>query len=188
MSVKVKKSKETKDVSPAKESGGTSLAERVVQHPLLSLREEVDRLFDDFFSGFSLGPFGRHAFDLEPFRKIESRLPSFSGFFPRMDVGETDAEYTLTAELPGMDEKDIEITLSNGVVSIEGEKKEEKEEKKKDYRLMERHYGSISRSYRLPEEVNEDKAEATFEKGILVIKIPKTKSTKKMKKVKIRSG
>lgn len=188
MSVKVKKPKENVPASPPPKSEDSKLAERIVQHPLLSLREEVDRLFDDFFSGFSLGPFGRRAFEMEPFRRLESKISTFGGVLPRMDISESDTEFVLTAELPGLDEKDIEVELSDGVLTIEGEKKEKKEEKKKDYHLMERHYGSIRRSYRVPVEVNEDKVSASFDRGVLTVTMPKATPRKKAKKVPIKGS
>ena len=90
-----------------------------------------------------------------------------------MDVCEREKEYEITAELPGMDTSNIDVKLANGVLTIKGEKKEEKEEKEKDYYLSERRFGSFQRSFQLPEGIDEDKIQASFEKGVLTIKFPK---------------
>lgn len=184
MSMKVKKPKEER--KPAEVQSG-KLAQRAAQHPLLTLREEVDSLFDDFFSGFHLGPFGRHGLELEPLRRMERVLGSIGGAAPRMDVSETAKNFELCAELPGMDEKDIEVTLSDGTLTIEGEKREEKEKETTDYHLTERHFGSIRRSFKIPETVDEDKITASFRKGVLTLTMPKTKTRGKAKKVTIKA-
>jgi HSP20 family protein len=90
-----------------------------------------------------------------------------------VDIAEKEKSFEVTAELPGMDEKDIEIKLSNGNMIIRGEKRQEKEEKKEDYYLSERHYGSFERIFNLPKGVDADKIEASFSKGVLTISLPK---------------
>ena len=92
---------------------------------------------------------------------------------PRVDVSETDTELKIEAELPGIDEKDVEVVLSDGRLTIKGEKKQEKEEKKKDYHMVERSYGSFARSIVLPFEADPDKVKATFAKGVLTVTVPK---------------
>ena len=101
---------------------------------------------------------------------------------PAMDLVEKDKEYEITAELPGIDEKNVEIKLSNRTLTIKGEKHEEKEEKEKDYYLSERRYGSFQRSFQLPEGVDADKIEANFAKGVLTVKLPKTAEAQKAEK------
>lgn len=161
-------------------------AEREPGHPLFGLRREIDRLFDDFFRGFPLPGFGRSLVDFDPFRRFES---AFSVSVPHVDVTETDKHFEVTAELPGMDEKDIEVTLSDGRLTLKGEKKAEKEDKKKDYYLTERRFGSFNRSFRLPENVNESKIKATFKKGVLTITLPKkAKARTEGKKISISGG
>ena len=130
--------------------------------PFFSLWDRVDRLFGDFARGF----------ELAPFRAMEER---FGAFAPVVDMHESDKEVVVTAELPGMDEKDIDVSLTGDRLTIEGEKKEEKEEKKKDYYRMERSYGSFRRVVPLPEGIDQDKASADFKKGVLTVTIPKTK-------------
>ena len=108
---------------------------------------------------------------------------------PAVDVAEKDKEYEITAELPGMDESNIEVKLSNGMLTITGEKKEEKEEKKKDYYLSERRYGSFERSFQLPEGVDADKIEAKFTKGVLKVVLPKTaEAQKSVKKIAVKAS
>ena len=101
---------------------------------------------------------------------------------PAVDVSEKDKEFEIMAELPGLDEKDVEVKLANGNLTIKGEKKEEKEEREKDYYLSERRYGSFVRSFPLPEGVNADKIEASFAKGVLTVKLPKTAEAQAEKK------
>jgi HSP20 family protein len=146
-------------------------------HPFESLHREVDRLFEDFERGGWLRPFGRFGLDL-PFWRTEMQLPTT----PAVDVAEKDNEYEITAELPGMDESNIEVKLSNGTLTIKGEKSESKEEKKKDYHLSERRYGSFQRSFSVPEGVDTDKIEASFKNGVLSLKLPKTPAAQKAEK------
>ncbi|TIT27253.1 MAG: Hsp20/alpha crystallin family protein, partial [Mesorhizobium sp.] len=93
-----------------------------------------------------------------------------------------DKEYEITVELPGIDEKNVEIKLANRILTLKGEKKEEKEEKDNDYYLSERRYGSFQRSFQLPEGVDADKIDATFAKGVLTVKLPKTAEAQKAEK------
>ena len=130
------------------------------QDPFQSFRTEMDRLFDSFLGG----------------------MPSLTGFrqgfteaqmTPTLDVKENEKEIIVKADLPGMDEKDINLTIHNGVLSLRGEKKSEHTDQRENYHVMERSYGSFQRSIRLPETINEDKAEARFDKGVLTITLPK---------------
>src|SRR5262249_8892627 len=95
------------------------------------------------------------------------------GGAPAVDVVETDNAYELTADLPGIDEKNIEVKLAQGGLTIKGEKQEEKEEKKKDYYLHERHIGSFERHFALPEGVDTDRIEESLKKGVLTVRLPK---------------
>lgn len=151
------------------------------RHPFESLHREIDRLFEDFGTGWPRLSFGRR--ELEPFRHFPTM-----GLSVATDVSETDKDYRITAELPGMDEKDIEVTLSSGVLGIKGEKKEEFEESKKDYYRSERNFGSFQRSFRLPEDADPDHIEAILKKGVLTVVVPKTvDAQKKSRKVEIKS-
>ncbi len=108
---------------------------------------------------------------------------------PAVDVTETDKAYEIAAELPGMDEKNIEVKLADGTLTIKGEKQEEKEEKKKDYYLQERSFGSFQRTFQVPDGVDTDKIEATFKKGVLTVTLPKTAEAQKAeKKIAVKAG
>lgn len=142
-------------------------------NPFALLRKEMDSLFDSFFRGF----------DIEPFEV------SYSGFIPRINVAETEKEVRVSAELPGTDEKDIDVSLQNDILTIKGEKKQEKEDRGKDYYTMERSYGSFSRSIQIPAEVETDKIEAKFKKGVLTVTLPKTtKAVEETKKIAVTLG
>jgi len=154
--------------------------------PFESLRREISRLFEDVDRGLWRSPFGRSIFDVEPFW---SRQLTTGSTAPAVDIAEKDNAYDLTAELPGMDEKNVEVKLVNGSLTIKGEKKEEKEEKKKDYYLSERTFGSFERSFTLPEGVDTDKIEASFKKGVLTIKLPKKpEAIKPEKKIDVKAA
>jgi HSP20 family protein len=149
--------------------------------PFESLRREVDRLFEDFgsFGRPSLrSPFGRSVFDVEPFWRGELSW----GKAPAVDIADTEKAYEITAELPGMDESNIDVKFSDGTLTITGEKKDEKEEKKKDYYLSERRYGSFQRSFIVPDGVDADKIEANFKNGVLTVTLPKTAQAQKSEK------
>jgi HSP20 family protein len=143
---------------------------------LLDLRDRTNRLFDEFFDR----PFGLSPFFNEP--------AFMGGFAPNMDVSETEKEVTISAELPGLEPEDINISLDHNILTVSGEKHAEKEEKDKRYYRVERSYGSFSRSIPLPEGVEEDNIDATFKRGVLKIKLPKTaEAQKKSKKITIKT-
>lgn len=146
------------------------------RNPFDSLRREIDRLFDDF-----------HPFDWRlPSRMLGLEMPRISPaawqVAPAMDVVEKDDAYEITAELPGLDEKDVEVKLANQMLTIKGEKSEQKEDKQKDYYLSERRYGSFQRSFQLHEGIDAERIEASFAKGVLTVKLPKTTEAKKAEK------
>ncbi|MEW5979300.1 MAG: Hsp20/alpha crystallin family protein [Acidobacteriota bacterium] len=132
---------------------------REEERPFYSLQRAINQVFDNFFEGFDLSPFS-----------LEGCLGSFT---PQIDVTETDKEFQITAELPGLDEKDMEISLANNLLTLKGEKREEKEDKRKDYYRMERSYGMFERSIPVPAGVDLDKVEASFRKGVLTVTLPK---------------
>ena len=150
-----------KDVAVRREGGD----------PFDALRRQMDRLFDEFSDGFGLTPFGRGALE-----------ESWGGYTPRVDLTEDEKAYTVTAELPGMDEKDVEVTLSDNALTLRGEKKHESEEKGKNFYRMERSYGSFQRVVPIPAEVDDKKIEATFKKGVLTVNLPKTEAARKEEK------
>ncbi|MEX0751796.1 MAG: Hsp20/alpha crystallin family protein [Xanthobacteraceae bacterium] len=149
------------------------------------MHQGVDRLFEDFDRGFRLSLFRHLAFDIEPFWQRELAW----GAAPAIDIVEKDKAYEVTAELPGLDEKNIEMKLANGGLTIKGEKQEEKEEKKKDYYLHERYFGSFKRSFRVPEGVDTGRIETTFKKGVLTIILPKKpEALKPEKKIEVKAA
>ena len=153
--------------------------------PYQSLRREVDRLFEDFDRDFWRAPFRRPTFDIEPFWRREL---SWSAA-PAVDIVEKDNAYEVMAELPGLEDKDIEVTFANDVLTIKSEKQEEKEEKKKNYYLHERHFGSFERSFRVPEGVDTDKIAASFKKGVLTVTLPKKPEAQKpAKKIEVKAA
>jgi HSP20 family protein len=154
-------------------------------HPFESLHREIDRLFDDFGMGFRW-PFGRSPLlAAEPLFRRQMTWPKM----PAVDIVESENAYEITADLPGMDEKNIEVKVADGVLTMKGEKQEEKEEKKKDYYLQERSFGSFQRSFELPESVDADKIEASFKKGVLTVKLPKKADAQKpAKKIEIKAA
>ena len=153
--------------------------------PFLSLRREMDRLFDDFGRGFWRLPTRGSIFDVEPFLGGEVKWATN----PAVDIAESEKAYELTAELPGMDEKNIEVKVANGNLIIKGEKQEEKEEKKKDYYMRERNFGSFERRFEMPEGVDSDKIEASFKKGVLTLLLPKKlEAQKSTKKIEVKAA
>lgn len=156
-----------------------------VWQPFESLRREVDRIFENLDPGSWLYPFRQTAFD---FASLWPRGLTW-GAAPAVDIVESEKAYEITADVPSMDEKDIKVTLSDGVLTIKGEKQEEREEKEKGYHLQERRFGSFQRSFRLPEGVDTGKLETTFKKGTLTVTLPKKPEAQKPeKKVAIKAG
>ena len=153
--------------------------------PVEGLRREIDRLFDDFGMGFRCCPFGRSLFAAEPFWRRELSWTAA----PAVDVTESDKAYEVTAELPGMDEKNIEVKVVNGNLTIKGEKQDEKEEKRRDYYLSERSFGSFQRAFQVPAGVDTDKIEASFKNGVLTVTLPKnTEAQKAEKKITVKAA
>jgi len=139
-------------------------------NPFVSLQNEIDRLFENFTAGFP---------------SIGNGMTNVT--LPTMDVAETDKEIEVTAELPGLEEKDVQINVSDNVLIIRGEKKAEKEQKDKNYRLIERTYGSFERSLELPEGVNADAIKASIDKGVLKVVVPKP-APAQVKKIEVKSA
>jgi HSP20 family protein len=166
------------------EKSTTSVAPKAGEWPFESLRREIDRLFDEFHPfGWRL-PATRSAFGFD--------LPKLADAWtvaPPIDLVEKEKEYEITAELPGIDEKNVEIKLANNALTIKGEKKEEKEEKQNDYYLSERRYGSFQRSFALPDGIDSDKIEANFVKGVLTVRLPKTAEARQAeKKIEVKAA
>jgi HSP20 family protein len=144
---------------------------REEDNPYVVLRRDIDSLFDNFFRGFDTEFFG-----------------SGTGvFMPKADVRESEKEFRISVELPGMDEKDIDVALTRDMLTIRGNKKEEQEDKGKNYHRLERSYGSFSRTIPLPVAVESEKIEANFRKGVLSIRLPKSlKAVSETKKIAVK--
>jgi len=156
-----------KDLAPWNWSKKDVEVRREDEDPVYALQRRMDRLFDDLTRDFELTPFGNLLGD------------TWAGYSPSVDIKENEKEFTISAELPGMDEKDVEVTLTRNLLTLKGEKKHESEEKEGNYHRMERSYGRFERSIQLPDEIEEGKAEAAFKKGVLTVRIPKSEAARK---------
>ena len=158
-------------------------AGRSSMFPLGMLRDDIDRAFDRLFHDWPRFGSMRPS-DLFGNGDLLTRTGAVA---PRVDVCEDDDSYEITAEMPGVDEKDVEITLRENRLTLRGEKKTEREEKEKDYHMSERSYGSFERSFTLPRNIDAEKIEAKFDKGILKLTLPKTPEAKsKERKIQIK--
>jgi HSP20 family protein len=152
-------------------------------NPLTSFRQEMDTLFDRFAGGFGMPSF-RMIQDIDHF------WPTFStGFEAAVDLTGDDKTYRITAEFPGVDEKDLEVTLGDDYITVKAETRQEKEEKGKDKYVSERIYGVVRRSFALPGDVNRDAIDAKFEKGVLTVALPrKVQVQPSQKKIEVRAA
>lgn len=161
------------------EATPATLPNRAVDwQPFDVLRNRVDRLFHDFQTGFVRNPFIRPLPDIEAFWRRDLGL----NVTPAMDIVEKDKAFEVTAELPGLDAKNIDLELSDGTLTIKGEKQEEKEEKTKDRYVSERRYGSFRRLLQIPDSVDTNKIEANFKSGVLTVTLPKSADAEKKQK------
>jgi HSP20 family protein len=153
--------------------------------PFDGFRREMDRLFDNLDGGFWRAAFPRSLYGMAPMARAE---PTWTAA-PAVDVVETDKAYEIVAEMPGMDEKNVEVNFANGILTIKGEKKEGKEETKKDYYLRERTFGAYQRAFQVPDVVDAEKIEATFQKGVLTVRLPKSMDMQKApKKIAVKAA
>ena len=169
-----------RDLIPwSRNSNRTPAAYRDVD-PFMALHSEVNRLFDDVFRGFDLPSFGRFA------TWPSSRSSAWSMNWPNVEITEGDKEFRVIAEVPGLEEKDMEILLDDGVLTLRGEKKSEAEEKERQF--SERFYGRFERRIPLGPEVEEDRVAANFKNGVLTVTLPKTeRAQSKAKRIAINA-
>ena len=160
-----------RDLIPWNRSRDVAVRRGENANPLLTLHREMNRVFDDVFRGFDMAPFGSN-------RSFDRALG-----WPDIEVSETDKEVKVTAELPGLEEKDVGVELANGVLAIKGEKRAETEDK--DRLFSERYYGRFER--RIPvEDIEADKVNASFKSGVLSVTLPKSaKAQEKVKRIAI---
>ncbi len=169
--------KETES-APAK-TETASVPERS-RRPFRDLREEIENLFDEVYSGNAFAPL-RHRF--RPGAMVSAAS------MPKLDVIDKPDELRLVADLPGMEEKDIDIQVTDSTLTLSGEKKEDVEEGEKDsdYYVCERRFGFFKRSVRLPEGIDHDRIEATFKNGVLTVRLPKTAEAQQpSRKIEVR--
>ena len=150
-----------------------------------TMRTEMDRLFDRFAGGWGM-PSLRRMFDVEPAFRAES---SFSMPSPAVDITEDNAAYKVTAELPGLTEKEIQVVVTGNTLTLKGEKRQDREQNDKNFYLSERSYGSFRRSFGVPEGVDQDNIVANFSKGVLTITMPKTaKAVEQQRKIEVKAA
>lgn len=155
-----KEEEQTRSVQPvSRESVETT-------HPVVRLQREIDQIFDNFFRGFPFAPVTR------------SELSPAGFMLPRVDIGESRKQYTITVEIPGVDEKDIELTVEDGTLTIRGEKRSETVDEDEQFHRVERTYGAFQRVISLPTDADEDHIQAKFKNGVLTITIPKRPEAK----------
>ncbi|HBG26337.1 MAG: hypothetical protein A2Y12_08125 [Planctomycetes bacterium GWF2_42_9] len=160
------------NLNPMKKKG--QLATRhESENPFFALQHQMNRMFDDFLG--------------EPY-DLFNRESQTSMFMPAMNVSQTDKEIIITADMPGVEEKDLDISITKNVLTIKGEKKKEIEEKNKEYYRMERSYGTFSRTITLPQGTDESKINAELKKGVLRLTIPKSEQAmEQRKKIEIKA-
>jgi HSP20 family protein len=141
---------------------------------IATMRDSMDRLFDDFFRGFGLAPYAANE--------------RWSSFMPHVDIVENDRNVQISAELPGMDEDDVQLSISGDALVISGEKREDKQTEGKDYYYAERSYGTFRRTVPLPSDIDQERASAVFERGVLTVTMPKTQGHPQRKRIPIKTG
>ncbi|MDY6831701.1 MAG: Hsp20/alpha crystallin family protein [Thermodesulfobacteriota bacterium] len=176
-----KKEEESTDKTVPVRHEGAQGRSLVQSSPIQQFHQEIDRLFERMLRGLDLSPFG---LDM-PF----TPLVADSLLKPSLDLSATDKAYTLSVELPGVNEKDVSLEIANDTLTIRGEKKQEAEEKDKNFYRVERAYGAFQRVLSLPEDVDQDGLKARFEKGVLTVTMPrKAVPESGVKRIDIQSG
>jgi HSP20 family protein len=151
-----------------------------VYHPMAQLHQDIDRLMDGVFRGFGL-----------PFMGIGNLTDTEAALFrPHVDIASTDKQYTVTVEVPGVEEKDVKLELTHdGTLVIRGEKKQEKEQKDKNFHRIERSYGSFQRTLSLPEDASQENIDASFKNGVLTVTVPrKTIAQEPARRIEIKTA
>lgn len=163
-----------KDLIPWARHDATAQPKGQTEHPLAELQRQMNQVFESFWGKAD-----------RPFAGVDW---PFGEQTPRSDVVETEQGVEVTVELPGMEQKDVEVSLSGDTLTVKGEKKIEKQEEKKGYYVSERSYGSIYRTIPLPSGIDTDKADASFRNGVLAVKIPHSPEAKaKVKRIEVKA-
>jgi len=160
------------DLVPWRKTNQTPALRRQNRDPFFQLRQNIDEMFDRFLGDWSGG-----------MNWLDKPFGTFGSFMPEVDVSETSKEVRVTAELPGMEQKDLEVSFLDGAVTIKGEKRQEHEEETGGMYRSERQYGTFERTIPLPSEVDPDKGQASFKNGVLRITLPKTKEAQTSRKM-----
>lgn len=158
-----------KNLIKRRDGGPSELAPRVGDQPFPALQDQMNRLFEDFFRGF-----GTELDFFRPFRAFDRPW----GVHPNLDVSETDDAIIVQAELPGLEQKDVEVTIENDMLTLKGTKEDEKKDEERNYYLVERSYGTFQRSVQLPTGLDRDNVKAVFKNGVLTVTLPKTPEAK----------
>lgn len=163
-------------ILPLRRRGNSMPVRRENDSPVMAIQNEMNRMFDQFFN--------------DPFAILPlAAARNISDFMPRIDVSETETAMKVTAELPGMEEKDVQLSLEDDALVISGEKKSDVEEKGKNFHRVERSYGSFQRVIPLVSEIQADKVEAVFRNGVLTVTLPKTPAAaRQTRKISIKSS
>jgi HSP20 family protein len=143
--------------------------------PFLSLHREINRMFDDVFRGTGMQP---ATGDSQGRSLVNASI----------DVAETDKEIRITAELPGVAEQDVEVMLQDDLLTIRGEKKQERKDEKESYHFVERSYGRFQRSIRLPFQADPEQVQARFENGVLTVTVPKSERQERSRRIQVQGG
>ena len=164
------------DLIPWNRNRALATRRQDVTDPFMMMRRDMDRVFGDFLYDWRW-----------PDRTLNMLDRQMGSFMPEIDVTETDKEFRITADLPGMDEKDIDITLENNQLTVRGERRFENEQKEENFHRIERRYGSFSRSFTLPNTVDTDNVKANYVNGVLKIQLAK-RAEAKPKQIKVEVG
>jgi HSP20 family protein len=157
----------------AKEEKKANIAKTEATHPVSPL-EEMENYFNSFF---------RHPLSLmasPTWPRLD--LPKLNDISPSVDIFEENGDMVIKAEMPGIKKEDVDVSVTENMVTISGEKRQEEKVEKRNYHRVERNYGSVCRRFQLPEGVNSDKVKATFQNGVLEVRLPKTKKGKEKEK------
>jgi HSP20 family protein len=158
----------------------------MLKHWLPTLRRRSEEALRPASIADMMADFWRTPFRASPLsEEFQKSFPGGSGTFPAVNVSETGKEIAVDAELPGLEAKDVDVSLENGILVITGEKKFEGEEKKDNYHRIERSYGTFTRAVPLPAKVNPKGIKARFEKGVLHVTLPKAEPSQPAQKIKI---
>jgi HSP20 family protein len=164
-----------RDLPPWGNNKGSEIAKREKDHPVVSLQRDVNRIFLRISGNGSTSRWG-----------VLGRWESGG---PRTDIAETDSALEVSVELPGLDRKEVDVSLTDTALTIKGQKKSEREESKKGYHVSERSYGSFYRSIPLPSGVDTDKGSAEFKNGVLTVTLPKTQEAlSRVKKIEVKAN